>query len=70
MLETSENGEAAFVAVGSACVATATYVATQPIPDVIKAPICAIVGSVGVALLAYWKAKVNVNVELNGEGKA
>ncbi|MCW4002404.1 MAG: hypothetical protein NWE95_00620 [Candidatus Bathyarchaeota archaeon] len=69
-METSENGEAAFVAVGSACVAAATYVASQPIPDVVKAPICAIVGSVGVALLAYWKAKVNVNVALSGEGKA
>jgi hypothetical protein len=60
MLETSENGEAAFVAVGSACVAMATYVASQPIPDVVKAPVCAIVGAVGVALLAYWKAKINV----------
>ncbi|MCW4044801.1 MAG: hypothetical protein NWE94_04715 [Candidatus Bathyarchaeota archaeon] len=69
-MQTSENGEAAFVAVGSACVATATYVASQPIPDVVKAPVCAIVGSVGVALLAYWKAKVNVNVALSGEGKA
>ncbi|MCW4002419.1 MAG: hypothetical protein NWE95_00695 [Candidatus Bathyarchaeota archaeon] len=69
-MQTSENGEAAFVAVGSACVATATYVATQPIPDAVKAPVCAIVGSVGVALLAYWKAKINVNVASSGEGKA
>jgi len=69
-MQTSENGEAAFVAVGSACVATATYVASQPIPVVVKAPVCAIVGAVGMALLAYWKAKVNVKVDLSGEGKA
>jgi hypothetical protein len=60
VLETSENGEATIVGVGSACAATATYVAAQPIPIEVKAPIVAILGAVGVALLAFWKAKVNV----------
>lgn len=58
-MKTSENGEAVIVGLGAACVAVASYVATQPIPDVVKAPVVAVFGTVGVALLAFWKAKVN-----------
>lgn len=58
-MQTSENGEAAIVGVGAACLATATYLATQPVPDLVKAPVVAIFGAIGVALLAFWRAKVN-----------
>lgn len=58
-IEVSENQEATIVAAASALGAVAMYIATQPIPDTIKAPIVAVLGAVSVGLLAFWKAKVN-----------
>ena len=58
-MDTSENVEAIIVAVGAGLGAVATYLATQPIPDSIKIPVCTILGAVSIGILAYWKAKVN-----------
>jgi len=59
-METSENGEAVIVAVGSAAGAVAAYLAAQPIPDRVKLPVCTVLSALSVGLLAYWKARVNV----------
>lgn len=59
-METSENGEATIVAIGTTATTVSAYLATQEIPIAIKAPLCVILGGVGVALLTYWKTKVNV----------
>lgn len=61
-METSPNGEAAIVAVGSAAGAVATYLVTQDLPVEIKAPLVTVLGAFSIAILAYWKAKVNVPV--------
>jgi hypothetical protein len=58
-MDTSENKEAVIVSVGSASGAISAYLLSQPIPNEVKAPACAILGAVSVGLLAYWKARVN-----------
>lgn len=62
MANMSEGQEATVVAIGTTATALAAYVASQPIPDQIKAPICVITGAIGVALLTFWKTKVNKQV--------
>lgn len=59
MANMTENQEATIVAVGTTATSLSVYVATQPISDEIKAPICFFTGLIGVALLTFWKTKVN-----------
>lgn len=62
-MQASENKEAAIVAAETITFAAATYIATLPISLEIKLPIVALIGSVGAAIFAYWKAKVNTEKE-------
>jgi len=59
MANMSEGQEATIVAIGTTATALSAYVASQPIPDEIKVPVCIITGAIGVALLTFWKTKVN-----------
>ena len=58
-VEISENREATLMSIAVGAGAVGTYIATQPIPDVIKVPVVTILGAFSIGILAYWKAKVN-----------
>lgn len=59
MVEMSENAEAGVVLAGSVLVAVTTYVGALPIPLEIKAPTVGLIGSIGAAVLVFWKTKIN-----------
>jgi hypothetical protein len=58
-MDTSENGEAAIVAIGTALTTVGAYIATTALPDYIKTPVVVILEAIGIGLLAYWRARVN-----------
>lgn len=60
MTEMSNNQEGVLVGVAAACGAGATFLASQPIPDSVKVPACAVLGFVSVVLFAFWNKKVNM----------
>lgn len=60
MVVVSDNVEGFMVAVAAACEAAAFYIAASGIPEPYKSSVAGVLGAVGVAILAFWKTKVNV----------
>lgn len=64
MVILSNGQEVSLVGVGAACGGAATYLATQPIPEPIKIPVCSALGAVAAFIGAYWAIKVKAPNEL------
>jgi hypothetical protein len=59
----SDNKEGLLVALAAGAGAVAAYLAeSSAIPNEVKYPVIAVLASFSVGVLAYWKAKVNVNI--------
>ena len=60
-MELTNNQETIFVSVAAACGAAAAYLPTTAIPEPIKSIAVGILGTIAVALFAFWSRKVNMS---------